>query len=52
MIIRVERDIMRTALLGVVCYANGIVSYILMPESLNIGDFVLNSSLFSNNKIG
>lgn len=39
-IVNIITDPFRNALIALVVYLNGTVSYILMPETLNVGDFV------------
>jgi large subunit ribosomal protein L2 len=50
-VVSIEYDPNRSALIALVYYVNGIYSYILSPESLNIGDFISSGSL-SNFKVG
>ena len=40
-ILKIESDPMRTGNIGLVCYSNGIVSYILVPEGLKEGDYII-----------
>ncbi len=45
---RIEYDPKRNALISLVSYSNGIITYILNCEGLGIGDFVYFSSFFVN----
>lgn len=40
-VLRLEYDPNRTALLALIAYSNGIISYIIAPEGLSVGDRVL-----------
>jgi len=42
-VLQIERDPIRNAYIALVCYANGVLSYILQPQNLKIGDIVLSS---------
>lgn len=39
---RIEYDPNRSAFIALVCYKNGIISYVVLTEGLNIGDVILN----------
>lgn len=41
---RIEYDPNRTAFIALLCYQNGVLSYILAPSGLKVGDFVLSST--------
>lgn len=43
MVIRLEYDPNRSANIALVCYRNGIFSYIIAPKSLKVGDLIINS---------
>src|SRR5690349_2760902 len=42
-ILRIERDPVRNAYICLVCYSNGVLSYIIQPESLSVGQLVISS---------
>lgn len=43
-VIRIEYDPNRSAWIALISYKNGLMSYILAPENLNIGDIVMSSN--------
>lgn len=61
-VLRIEYDPLRSSLIALICYSNGILSYILAPEGINVGDSVIsreainytsgNATLLSNIPIG
>lgn len=42
-VLRVEKDPIRNAYIALICYANGVLSYILQPQNLLVGSLVLSS---------
>jgi large subunit ribosomal protein L2 len=42
MIMRIEYDPIRNTKIALICYKNGIISYILNIEGLNVGDQIIN----------
>lgn len=43
-VLTIEHDPNRSALIGLVCYTNGILSYIILPTGVNVGDFIINDN--------
>lgn len=41
---RLEYDPNRSAWIALICYKNGLISYILAPENLNVGDVIMSSN--------
>lgn len=42
MVTRIEYDPIRNAFIALICYKNGIISYIIATEGLNVGDQIIN----------
>lgn len=42
LIIRIEYDPLRNSRIALICYKNGVLSYIIITEGLNIGDQIIN----------
>jgi len=50
-IMRIEYDPNRTAYLALICYKNGIISYVISIEGLNIGDQIVNYNFLQSSDI-
>jgi len=51
LVISIEFDPNRTSFIALICYKNGICSYILAPQMLKVGTFILSGSIFQDHPL-